>query len=184
MATQTITETIFIEPLQNTNNNNDINSKEASNINGKVKPVASGSAPDKEKSKSRKPISNGDTDSIGTSSSLTSSSESYSSKNCVHQFQNQVTGFVNEYSSYISKLLIFISLAGYTVYLGFAINYSVEMARALIVITAIVLFCLVYIFIRDNFGDTIYSKCYVPVFSPIENNWNTIQWYKFYYLLI
>ena len=137
-----------------------------------------------DKGNSEKPVDNGDTDLTGSSSSLTSSDGSYTSENCVHHFQTRVIDFVKEYSSYISKLFIFFSLVGYTIYLGFAINYSVEMARALIVITAIVLFCLIYVFIRDTFGDTIYNKCYVPVFSPLEKNWNTIQWYKLYHLLI
>ena len=103
-------------------------------------------------------------------------SDDYESNNCVHKFQLSIASGITNHKSFLSTLVAVLCLAGYTVYLVFAIKFDFELAKALIVITAIVVFCIVYCFIRDHFGTAIYEKCMLPIITPIDKHWDIIKW--------
>ena len=189
MATQTITETTFIEPTSteqqhsnNTNNNNDSKSNGLSET--KEDPDRYSQTSKKEYYAKKLGKENGgyiddggDADSIGTSNSLDSDGSDVDEDNCVHKLQVNTSSFFRTYAAYISKLVLVACLIAYTIYFGFAVNYNVEAAKALIVITGIVLFCLVYRFIRDHYGDTIYNQFLGPyIVKPMEKHWPSLQW--------
>lgn len=104
------------------------------------------------------------------------SDEEQVNDNCVHKLQMSTVDTCKKYSAYISKCVMFVCLLAYTVYFGFAVSYSVEMARALIVITGIVLLCIVYVFVRDHYGQHIYMYCMEPVLNWLDTNWHVLKW--------
>ena len=100
----------------------------------------------------------------------------HNSTNLVYRIQTKLVYYCKTYTSVILKIIAFLCFAGYTVYFGFAISKDVDRAKALIIITMVVLFLMVYVFIRDHFGDTIYSNCWVPLTAPVSKYWDVIQW--------
>ena len=95
------------------------------------------------------------------------------------RIQSSTTSAIHQYSSMITKIVIAVCLIGYTIYLGFAINYSLEDSRILIYLTALVVFCIIYVFIRDTFGDTINKYFLDPVSDWVTERWHILQWYVF-----
>ena len=71
---------------------------------------------------------------------------------------------------YLQPTLIILLIAGYFVYLGFAINYNFEYAKALVVITPLVIAMLIYVWIRDNHGDKIQRAVCNPLERWITRN--------------
>ena len=96
--------------------------------------------------------------------------------NCVTSIQNKTKVFCGTYSSVITKIVAVVCLILYTVYFAFAINYSYELAETLIWITVLVVLCIVYVFIRDTFGDQISEHCLDPMINFISQRWSTLQW--------
>ena len=80
------------------------------------------------------------------------------------------------YSSQITKIVIALCLILYTVYFVAAIRYSMELAEILIYCTVIVVVCIVYMFIRDTFGDTISKKVFDPIGTFLSKHWHILQW--------
>ena len=76
----------------------------------------------------------------------------------------------------ITGSILFLLLAGYTVYFVFAIMYNVEWAAALIVFTALAVFGLVYTFIRDHFGDSIEKHFLDPAGVVLAKFWRVFKW--------
>lgn len=94
----------------------------------------------------------------------------------IEQFQRCLSVSCKRFSRLIWRFVAFAVLVGYSVYFGFAIEYSVEMATALIVVTCLGVALAVYVYIRDHFGDKIYEKCLKPIETLIDRNWNCIKW--------
>lgn len=94
----------------------------------------------------------------------------------IEKFQRCLSISCKKFNRLIWRLVAVALLVGYSVYFGFAIAYSVEMASALIVVTCLAVALAVYVFIRDHFGDQIYEKCLEPIEALIDRNWDCIKW--------
>ena len=118
----------------------------------------------------------GDDSASMTSSAMDSDESGYESSNCVHRFQASVSTCTSQNSTTIKNLILFAMFIGYSIYLGFAIAYDAQLAQSLIIITACVVFLIIYSFISDKFGDAIYNNCMKPCWKPIGDRWHVIQW--------
>ncbi|CAH1792806.1 unnamed protein product [Owenia fusiformis] len=79
-------------------------------------------------------------------------------------------GRLKSAGGWLSKIVLLIMLLGYTCYFIAALVYSVEKARALIVITAIVVTLIFYTFIRNHYGERIYEKIFQPCVSVAQRH--------------
>lgn len=70
---------------------------------------------------------------------------------------------ITSHKRLILGCILVVILTGYTVYFVFAILYNVELATALIVFTALTVVGLLYMFIRDHYGDFISKKLLAPL---------------------
>ena len=95
----------------------------------------------------------------------------------VLRLQQSVTTIVRQHNALIRHGVVIFCLLGYFVYLGFAIHYSIVLAEPLIIITAAVLLILLYIFIRDNYGEVIYHRACMPASRWIDRQWYWIKWW-------
>ena len=84
---------------------------------------------------------------------------------------------MEKHKKLIGGCILLLLLAGYTVYFVFAILYNVEWAAALIVFTALTVVGLLYVFIRDHFGDEINRIVLDPVSKVIDKVWPILKWY-------
>ncbi|CAH1792804.1 unnamed protein product [Owenia fusiformis] len=80
------------------------------------------------------------------------------------------------YSSWIAKITLFILLSVYTIYFIFAIIHSVDAARALIVLTSLTVFFIVWNFVRDHYGDRLYGAFGEPVVNVLNKQWFWLKW--------
>ena len=94
----------------------------------------------------------------------------------VYQLQRAVSRGCNAYGSVIVKLILFLLLAGYTVYFTFALIHSVDGARALIVITCLCIALIGYSLVKKHFGKQIYSTVFLPVGNIFRKWWPVLKW--------
>lgn len=94
----------------------------------------------------------------------------------IEKFQRCVSFQWKKFHGVIWRLIMIVVLIGYSVYFGFAIAYSVDMATTLIVLTSLGLAMAVYVFIRDNFGEKIYRHCLHPIGAFLDKYWHIITW--------
>lgn len=88
-----------------------------------------------------------------------------------------VKNTVTSHKRLILGCILVVLLAGYTVYFVFAILYNVEWATALIVFTALAVVGLLYMFIRDHYGDFISRKLLAPLKKLTEKIEPYMKWY-------
>ena len=96
--------------------------------------------------------------------------------NAIYNCRDSIFSTLGKYADVLKKIIYGLLLVTYTVYFAFAIKYSVDLATGLIGITSIVLICMFYIYIRDNFGDAIDEKCLSPVSNFLERIWPVLKW--------
>jgi pyrimidine nucleoside transport protein len=106
------------------------------------------------------------------------------SDSIVYRLQNFVMSGIEKYRKWIVRIIAFLALAGYTVYFAFAIDYNLEWAIALIVITCLTVFFLVYGFIRDHYGDSINEHVFEPISEFFSKHWHILQWFVYPALII
>ena len=94
----------------------------------------------------------------------------------VYQLQRAVSRGCSAHGSIIVKLILFLLLAGYTVYFAFAIRHSVDGARALIVITCLCIALIGYSLVKKYFGKQIYSTVCLPVSNIFWKWWPVLKW--------
>lgn len=114
-----------------------------------------------------------------TESSSKSEGSSVKYRNPNHpiiKLQNTTVHYYDKYGSTIWKVVGFVSFVVYSIYLGFAINYSVSMATALIVVTSLSILLVVYGLIRDAYGDRIHEACFKPIGECWDRNYHVIKW--------
>ena len=97
--------------------------------------------------------------------------------NFVHSVQVSVSSFVAKHQDSINRVTSWLFLIGYFIFLGFAIAYDASAARTLVIITIIVVALVLYVKIRDNFGDVIYSRCLQPCWKPVADRWHVLKWF-------
>ncbi len=90
--------------------------------------------------------------------------------------QGTIVEGVKRNSSIAKKILFSIFLAGWTIYLGFSIAYSVDAAMALIVFTGLGVFFWTWNFIGNHWGDQIYQNYILPMESWVGSNWVWLKW--------
>ena len=115
-------------------------------------------------------------DNDGDTTSSGSSTEVVDSNNCVYAIQNATKTCTTNHRKAIINGVLFVMFIGYSIYFGFAIAYDAQLAQSLIIMTAIVVFCIFYSLISKYFGDTIYNNVIEPCITPIEKRWHVIQW--------
>ena len=128
------------------------------------------------RSPSRIPEESDSYQSSQTNSSDDSIVTTESHKGCVKRVQVNFSSFLNVNSSVIGKIILFLLLIGYTVYFAFAVKRSVDGSKALIILTCITIYCIIYSFIRDAFGEQIYRRIFKPIGQLITGNWFCIKW--------
>ena len=96
--------------------------------------------------------------------------------NPVYKIQNVTVDCCNKHSKLLSRGTLFLLFVAYTVYFSFAVNYSVQKSIALIVITCIVVALIIYVFIRDHFGEAIYQHFFRHIETLMDKNWYWIKW--------
>ncbi|ELU12189.1 hypothetical protein CAPTEDRAFT_123339 [Capitella teleta] len=99
------------------------------------------------------------------------------SKHPVKRLHQKAGSCVSSHPKAIGRMVLMLMFVGYTIYFVFAVRYNAESARALIVLTALFVFCVVYCFIRDHFGNTIYKYCIGPVERALRKNWSWLRWF-------
>ncbi|CAD5118456.1 unnamed protein product [Dimorphilus gyrociliatus] len=82
--------------------------------------------------------------------------------------------FVEENKRKLKLIFLCLALIGYFIYFGLAIKHSAKKAKALIVITPIVVAYLIYAQIRDRYGDLIFKHIIQPVFAIFKRN--LVKW--------
>ena len=82
----------------------------------------------------------------------------------------------DKYGALTWKVFAWLMLLGYTIYFICAISYDVSMATALIVVTALVVLLIIYVFIRDHFGESIYNNCLHPIEKTWDKYFHIIKW--------
>ncbi len=90
--------------------------------------------------------------------------------------QDAVTIKVRTYSSVIKNVVLLLLLGGYFAYFTCALIYSVDKSTALIVLTCLTVFGLVYSFISEYYGEKIYSKVLKPLGELFDTHWTWAQW--------
>lgn len=112
--------------------------------------------------------------SVSSEGSLTLSEDS--GANVAIFIQNTLGGLVHKHKVSIVRLIIALVLIGYTVYFAFSVKHSVDGAVALICLTAITIFLMAYVWVRDHWGRTIYNNCMKPIGHFLDTNWYWLQW--------
>ncbi len=97
-------------------------------------------------------------------------------KNFMGFAQQTIVGVVakNRHTAY--RIFIGLFLCGFTVYMGFAIAYSVEGALAPMVFTGLVLFFWSYNQIVKHWGTEIYENFLYPMQCWVNGNWYWMKW--------
>lgn len=108
--------------------------------------------------------------------SSTSSTVSRNPDHPIVKLQDNTQYFCANYGKIVWRVIAVLCLIGYTIYLGFAINHSVSMATAFIVVTCLVIFFLIWGFIRDNYGDEINRVVLEPLSDAWDRNFHIIKW--------
>ena len=96
--------------------------------------------------------------------------------NWIEKCQTIFMKYFRRYTPYISKVTIAALLIGYIIYLGFAINHNFDKSVSLIVLTSLTVSALLYIALRDNYGDSIDQEIIQPSIRVIKNYWPCLQW--------
>ena len=147
-------------------------------VNGDVKMTGNGSVPNGTSKDMDAEIYDKVFDNASVTSAPSSNSDDsdYESTNCVHVFQQGMASCTTNNSTLIRNVVLFAMLVGYTIYLGFAISYDAKLAQSLVIMTACVVFLILYSVISDLFGEAIYENCLAPCWKPIGDRWHIIQW--------
>ena len=95
----------------------------------------------------------------------------------VIRFQRFCVQSVRHHDTLIRRLVVSFCLFGYVIYLGFAIHHSLYKAVPLLIITGAVIIILLYILIRDNFGEDIYRAVCMPSSRIMDAHWYWLQWW-------
>ena len=101
------------------------------------------------------------------------SGDEYKTTNSTHPLKRchgAMSSCCGSHSRLIGRIMLGVLFITFTVYLAFAVRYNVEWSKALIVLSAITVFFLVYNYIRDHYGDTVYKCVLSPVFTPLSNS--------------
>ncbi|XP_072045725.1 solute carrier family 28 member 3-like [Amphiura filiformis] len=96
---------------------------------------------------------------------------------------NGVKEFYYDNNRYIWNGIYLLFLTGYIAYLVYACIYDFEEAMVMVIITGIVVGCVLYVILRDNFGEQVYDGCCLPLTDKIESKWKYIKW-PFYFILL
>ena len=97
-------------------------------------------------------------------------------KSRVGKIQHSVSTTVRTYSSIIKNFVIFLFLVLYTAYFIWALVYSIDGATALIVLTCLTVACIIYSYISNHYGETIYKHVLKPLGDLIDKHWPWAQW--------
>ena len=99
--------------------------------------------------------------------------------NLVEGCQRVIVDSCTRYRSVLFKLIVAVLVVGYTLYFAAAVVHNVDKATALIVITSLTSVAVVYVIVRDRFGDVIYRRCLRPTGDLVDRCWPVLKWYVF-----
>ena len=97
-------------------------------------------------------------------------------KNFMGFAQQTIVGQMARHKQLVYRVVIGLFLCGFTVYMGFAIAYSVEGALAPMVFTGLVLFFWSYNQIVKHWGTEIYENFLYPMQCWVNGNWYWMKW--------
>ncbi|CAH1777708.1 unnamed protein product [Owenia fusiformis] len=106
---------------------------------------------------------------------------------CMHGIeiaQTAISGIFKKYGKHLRRFAKYGFLVLFFVYFGFAVAYNPTKAKALIVITCLVVLGFLYGEIRDRFGEKIYNCCCKPIEKPLSSKWKYIKWVVYIALII
>lgn len=87
-----------------------------------------------------------------------------------------LTTFVKENGNTIKYVIYAILLLGYIAYLAYACYRDLEAATVMLSLTGVILFLLIYAFIRDHFGETIWENCGSQTMQILYKIWGYGKW--------
>jgi hypothetical protein len=90
--------------------------------------------------------------------------------------QKRTIGTFNQNKNLIWKVFTGLILAGYTLYIGFAIAYSPYGAIAPLVFTGLALLVWVYYAIKKQWGKQIYRRILRPINRWWNGHWDVLRW--------
>lgn len=102
--------------------------------------------------------------------------ESLEKTHAVLKMQRFCVDTVHTHSTAIRRGVVLFCLFGYIIYLGFAIRHSVEKATPLLIITGSVVVILLYVVMRDSYGEVIYKAACEPIGGWMNSRWARISW--------
>lgn len=76
----------------------------------------------------------------------------------------------------IRILTVTFFIVAFVVFLGFGIRHSFTGSLVLVVVTALAISGIVYLLIRDNYGDWISRKLLHPLSRVWDKHWDTTKW--------
>ena len=94
----------------------------------------------------------------------------------VEQIRHTIISFIEKYGKYLKIGVYCLLVLAYLVYFGYAIHYSLDKALILIVVNSIIVFCLIYKFIRDKFGHRINRVVCPPIQRVFWSKWKYTRW--------
>ncbi|XP_070573973.1 solute carrier family 28 member 3-like [Ptychodera flava] len=94
----------------------------------------------------------------------------------VRRIKSSINRFTNKHKKRTKTGLYAFLLFLYIVYFSYALYYSFEGAITLFSITVFVVLCVVYMLVRDNFGDKIDDVICRPIADICERHWSIIKW--------
>ena len=92
------------------------------------------------------------------------------------KIQDSVSTTVRTYSSIIKNVVLFLLLAFYTAYFIWALVHSIDGATALIVLTCFAVVGIIYSYVSNHYGETMYVNILKPIGDVIEKHWSWAKW--------
>nr|XP_002734465.1 PREDICTED: solute carrier family 28 member 3-like [Saccoglossus kowalevskii] len=102
---------------------------------------------------------------------------------CMNNVGDQLGLFYEEYQRYIWYGIYVALIVGYFAYLIYACYYDFQQALPLVVITALVLLFILYVLLRDNFGEACNTACIKPFLAFLDSKWYFLRWFVYIGLL-
>ncbi|XP_070574761.1 solute carrier family 28 member 3-like [Ptychodera flava] len=94
----------------------------------------------------------------------------------VRKIKSSITGFLDKYKRRLKIGCYVVLLLLYMAYFCYAMYYSFTNARALFAMTVCVVLCVIYAFIRNNFGGEINKVICQPLTDFCDKHWSVIRW--------
>lgn len=96
----------------------------------------------------------------------------------------QISEYLKKHEKIIWNGIYLMLILGYLAYLIYACFYDIDEALVLLIITGIIVFCVLYMVLKDNFGDGVFNSCCLPLTTKVQKNWSSLQWPVYLILLV